>query len=70
MYYPDEGFAITARLPGRHSVAVKVMARRMGLKKSVRSTSGFRPWSDEEWQKLESNMHLGVAEQLKTCAVE
>lgn len=42
------------------------MAKRLGLKKSQSSVLGFRPWSDEEWLKLEHNMHLSVVEQQAT----
>jgi hypothetical protein len=38
----------------------------MGLKKSRESLEGFRPWSEEEWQRLEGSMHLGVAAQQAT----
>ena len=65
-YYPSEGTTITARLPGRTIHAIRIMAKRLGLKKSQSSTLGFRPWSDEEWLKLERNMHLSVAEQQAT----
>ncbi|MNN92222.1 hypothetical protein D3C81_2104690 [compost metagenome] len=54
------------QLPGRNEVAVRVMARRLGLKKSRESKIGFRPWSDEEWTLLEKNMHLSIAEQQAT----
>ncbi|KAE9871548.1 hypothetical protein [Escherichia coli] len=40
---------------------VKIMARRLGLKKSRSSEAGFRSWSDEEWTLLEKNMYLSVA---------
>lgn len=66
MYYPEEGTLVTARLPGRNGIAVRVMARRLGLKKSAVSTSGFRPWSEEEWQRLRDNMHLSITEQQRT----
>lgn len=62
-YYPDEGTAITARLPGRTVNAVRVMAKRLGLRKSAVSISGFRPWIEEEWQRLQDNMHLSITEQ-------
>jgi hypothetical protein len=65
-YYPAEGTAITDRLPGRTTHAVRVMAKKLGLKKSQSSTCGFRPWSDEEWQTLERNMYLSIAEQQAT----
>lgn len=61
--YPVVGTAVMRQLPGRNKVAVKVMAKRLGLKKSRKSKVGFRPWSDEEWILLEKNMHLSVAEQ-------
>jgi hypothetical protein len=61
--YPRVGTAVTARLPGRNTVSVRIMAKRLGLKKSRDSNVGFRPWSDEEWALLEKNMHLSVAEQ-------
>lgn len=61
-HYPDEGTTITARLSGRSITAVRIMARRLGLKKSPQSASGFRPWSNDEWQRLERNMHLNIAE--------
>ena len=64
--YPVVGTAVMYLLPGRNEVAVRVMARRLGLKKSRESLSGFRPWSDEEWTLLENNMHLSVAEQQAT----
>lgn len=66
LYYPEEGSFVTARLPGRNAVAVRVMARRLGLKKSCDSAIGFRPWSDEEWRLLKGSMHLSVAEQQAT----
>lgn len=65
-YYPEEGSLVTARLPGRNGIAVRIMARRLGLRKSAASTSGFRPWSEEEWQRLRDNMHLSIAEQQRT----
>lgn len=61
--YPRMGMSVTARLPGRNAMSVKIMARRLGLKKSRSSEAGFRPWSDEEWTLLGKNMHLSVAEQ-------
>ncbi|ENX4473373.1 hypothetical protein ACFO72_004335 [Enterobacter roggenkampii] len=64
--YPVVGTEVMHQLPGRNEVAVRVMARRLGLKKSRESTVGFRPWSDEEWALLEKNMHLSVAEQQTT----
>lgn len=62
-YYPAEGVLVTARLSERNAVAVRIMARRLGLKKTSQSTSGFRPWSEDEWQRLEDSMRLSVAEQ-------
>ena len=64
--YPVVGTEVMHQLPGRNEVAVRVMARRLGLKKSRESKAGFRPWSDEEWALLENNMHLSVAEQQAT----
>lgn len=64
--YPVVGTEVMHQLPGRNEVAVRVMARRLGLKKSRESQAGFRPWSDEEWALLEKNMHLSVAEQQAT----
>ncbi|WP_185922732.1 hypothetical protein [Hafnia paralvei] len=61
--YPRMGISVTERLPGRNAMSVKIMAGRLGLKKSYSSEVGFRPWSDEEWALLEKNMHLSVAEQ-------
>ena len=61
--YPRMGMSVTAHLPERKAMSVKIMARRLGLKKSRCSEAGFRPWSDEEWTLLEKNMHLSVAEQ-------
>ena len=61
--YPVVGTEVMHQLPGRNEVAVRVMARRLGLKKSRESKVGFRPWSDDEWALLENNMHLSVAEQ-------
>lgn len=61
--YPRMGMSVTAHLPERKAMSVKIMARRLGLKKSRCSEAGFRPWSDEEWTHLEKNMHLSVAEQ-------
>jgi len=61
--YPRVGTAVTERPPGRNAVSVRIMAKRLGLKKSRDSNVGFRPWSDEEWTLLEKNMHLSVAEQ-------
>ena len=57
------GISVTERLPGRNAMSVKIMAGRLGLKKSYSSEVGFRPWSDEEWALLEKNMHLSVAVQ-------
>lgn len=65
-HYPSEGSLVTARLPDRNAVAVRAMARRLGLKKSRESLEGFRPWSDEEWRLLKGSMHLSVAEQQAT----
>lgn len=65
-YYPQEGTAVTRLLPDRNKVAVRIMARRLGLKKSRESQSGFRLWSDDEWRLLEGSMHLSVAEQQQT----
>ncbi|WP_149330805.1 MULTISPECIES: hypothetical protein [Citrobacter] len=64
--YPVVGTEVIHQLPGRNEVAVRVMARRLGLKKSRESKIGFRPWSDEEWTLLEKNMHLSIAEQQAT----
>lgn len=61
--YPRMGMSVTAHLPERNAMSVKIMARRLGLKKSRCSEAGFRPWNDEEWTLLEKNMHLSVAEQ-------
>lgn len=61
--YPRMGMSVTAHLPERNAMSVKIMARRQGLKKSRCSEAGFRPWSDEEWTLLEKNMHPDVAEQ-------
>lgn len=60
--YPVVGIEVMRQLPGRNEVAVRLMARRLGLKKSSDSKAGFRPWSDEEWVLLEKNMHLSIAE--------
>ena len=54
--YSRMGMSVTARLPGRNAMSVKIMARRLGLKKSRSSEAGFRLWSDEEWTLLEKNM--------------
>ncbi|ATF94574.1 Uncharacterised protein [Cedecea neteri] len=64
--YPRMGVSVTEHLPGRNAVSVRIMAKRLGLKKSRDSNVGFRPWSDEEWTLLEKNMHLSVAEQQAT----
>ncbi|EKS6643079.1 hypothetical protein QCD58_001862 [Enterobacter hormaechei] len=64
--YPVVGIEVMRQLPDRNEVAVRVMARRLGLKKSRESQAGFRPWSDEEWALLEKNMHLSIAEQQAT----
>ncbi|MGC6031648.1 hypothetical protein [Enterobacter kobei] len=64
--YPVVGIEVMRQLPGRNEVAVRMMARRLGLKKSRESQAGFRPWSDEEWALLEKNMHLSIAEQQAT----
>lgn len=64
--YPEVGTEVMHQLPGRNEVAVRVMARKLGLKKSRESKAGFRPWSEEEWALLEKNMHLSVAEQQAT----
>jgi len=65
-YYPVLGTEVLRQLPGRNDVAIRMMARRLGLKKSRESQAGFRPWSDEEWSLLEKNMHLSVVEQQAT----
>ncbi|MCZ5751085.1 hypothetical protein O5207_06000 [Escherichia coli] len=62
--YPRMRMSVTACLLGRNTMLVKIMARRLGLKKSRSSEAGFRSWSDEEWTLLEKNMYLSVAEQL------
>ncbi|MGC6031634.1 hypothetical protein, partial [Enterobacter kobei] len=64
--YPVVGIEVMRQLPGRNEVAVRLMARRLGLKKSSDSKAGFRPWSDVEWALLEKNMHLSIAEQQAT----
>ena len=64
--YPRVRMLVTVSLPGRNAMSVKIMARKLGLKKSRSSEAGFRPWSDEEWTLLEKNMHLSVAEQQAT----
>ncbi|WP_047609053.1 hypothetical protein [Rahnella aquatilis] len=64
--YPRVGTAVTDRLPGRNAISVRMMAKRLGLKKSRNSNVGFRLWSDEEWALLEKNRHLSVAEQQAT----
>jgi hypothetical protein len=56
MYYPAEGALITARVPGRNGIVVRIMARRLGLKKSATCISGFHPWNEEEWQRLRDNI--------------
>ncbi|MDN8559122.1 hypothetical protein [Citrobacter werkmanii] len=65
-YYPTEGTMVTARLAGRTVHAVRIMAKRLGLKKSQACTTGFRPWSDEEWRRLENSLHMSSAEQQAT----
>lgn len=64
--YPRVGTAVTGRLAGRNAISLKMMAKRLGLKKSRNSNVGFRLWSDEEWALLEKNRHLSVAEQQAT----
>jgi hypothetical protein len=64
--YPRVGTAVIDRLPGRNAISVRMMAKRMGLKKSRNSNVGFRPWSNEEWALLEKNLHLSVTEQQAT----
>ena len=66
VYYPAEGALITARVPGRNGIAVRIMARRLGLKKSATCISGFRPWNEEEWQRLRDNIQLSITEQQRT----
>jgi len=56
--YPTEGTSVTARLAGRTQYVVRIMAKRLGLRKSRDCISGFRLWSEEEWQRLEGNMHV------------
>lgn len=65
-HYPIIGIEVLELLPGRTVDAVRIMAGRLGLKKSHNSEAGFRPWSDEEWALLEKNRHLSVAEQQAT----
>lgn len=62
-YYPIEGTAVTARLAGRTVHAVRIMAKRLRLKKLQSCTTGFRPWSEEEWLRLENSLHMSIAEQ-------
>lgn len=64
--YPVIGTGVLELLPGRTADAVRITAGRLGLRKSGNSTEGFRPWSDEEWELLEQNMHLTIAEQQAT----
>lgn len=64
--YPVQGTAMTRLLPGRNKVSVRIMARRLGLKKSRHSETGLRPWSTEELTLLEKHMHMSVAEQQAT----
>lgn len=66
MYYPAEGALVTACLPGRNGIAVRIMARRLGLKKSATCISGFRPWNEEELQRLRDNIQLSITEQQRT----
>ncbi|EEC0294393.1 hypothetical protein YV76_001772 [Salmonella enterica subsp. enterica] len=53
-YYPVEGIAVAARLPGRTFSAVKSTANLRGLK------SGLLPrkWTQEEWQLVEENISM------------
>lgn len=60
------GTRVIELLPGRTVDAIKITARRLGLRKSRNSTEGFRPWSDEEWDLLEESMNLSIAEQQAT----
>ncbi|AXF75784.1 hypothetical protein LU631_14280 [Erwinia tracheiphila] len=53
--YPRMGMLVTARLPGRNAMSVKIMARRLGMKKSRSSEADFRPGSDEDgvfWKRI------------------
>lgn len=61
-HYPIIGTGLLELLPGRTVDAVRIIAGRLGLRKSRKSTEGFLPWSDEEWGLLKENMHLGIAE--------
>lgn len=65
-HYPVIGGGVVDMLPGRTIESVRIIAGRMGLRKSKNSTEGFRPWSDEEWGLLAKNMHLSIAEQQAT----
>lgn len=61
--YSAIGTGVLDLLPGRTVDAVRIVAGRLGLRKSSSSSEGFRPWSDEEWTLLEKNMRLSIAEQ-------
>ncbi|MGR7482764.1 hypothetical protein ACU60U_20155 [Klebsiella aerogenes] len=65
-HYPAIGTGVLNLLPGRTIDAIRIVAGRLGLRKSSSSGEGFRPWSDEEWGLLEQNMHLSIAEQQAT----
>ncbi|NTZ38306.1 hypothetical protein EXW94_11205 [Enterobacter sp. JMULE2] len=65
-HYPAIGSGVLNLLPGRTPEAIKIIAGRMGLRKSSSSREGFRPWSDAEWRLLEENIHLSIAEQQAT----
>lgn len=53
--YPRMRMSVTACLLGRNTMLVKIMARRLGLKKSRSSEAGFRSWAMKNglfWKRI------------------
>ena len=49
-HYPVIGVNVVEQLPGRSPESVRIIAARLGLRKTKDSTAGFRPWSEDEWR--------------------
>lgn len=55
-YYPTEGPDVIQRLPGHLDSSVRNKASQLGLR--MLHQTPRRPWSAEEWQRLEASQHL------------
>lgn len=55
-FYPTEGSDVIDRLPGHLDSSVRNKASQLGLR--MRHQAPRRPWSAEEWQRLEESQHL------------